>query len=64
MALKNVGSFQYLMYKRYNKKQIWSWKTFEGPPVFNTRDPKMGLENAGLFGSLFELDVWMPIFTM
>ena len=27
-TLENVGSFQYLMYKRYEENKIWPWKKF------------------------------------
>ena len=58
MALENVGSFQYLMYKRYQENYIWPWKKknlkkikSEGPQLV-IPEAQMALEIFGLFWPL------------
>ena len=54
MALENVGSFQYLMCKRYQKKN-------EGPQFFNTRGPN-GPGGTDLERGYGDVRPWRPPF--
>ena len=47
MALENIDSFQYLMYKIYYKNQIWPRKNVRAL-IFLIPEAQMALENFGL----------------
>ena len=51
MARENVGSFHYLMYKRYQKKVNLALKKIEGPQ-FLIPGAQLALESFGLFRPL------------